>query len=401
MYRKMLIAFGIVCFLSSVRAKADDFVYASCPLGEGYVFLYDTPTGFQVVANLKCGQKVTVLGGGGNDRVQVRTADGKEGYVLKSTIVAALPGPRQQGTATASTGSQQPQAQPPVQPQPPAPPKPAQPAAQPPQAQAKLEVPLPAQPEVQAQAEPQSEPQPQMQSQAQDQLALEAKPKAQPETQLQPQAQPEPPAQAQPQLQAELEAQPEAQPQPQPELRREPPPAAVAFTPYSRLGYGRNVPRLEFFGGASYMNAGTNELTSRQNVIGFEGSVAINANRWLGGELNLSGYYKTIDIVNVATVSFRDYAAMAGPRLNTHKAFFHVLVGIDHLAGVTNFYAVNSSPDNVLAGAAGGGVQWNVARQLALRTSADYVMSRFGGVMQNNFRVTLGVVFQAGSVRSE
>lgn len=149
------------------------------------------------------------------------------------------------------------------------------------------------------------------------------------------------------------------------------------------------------------MNVGTSGLASRQSVVGFEGAVSVNVNRWVGGEANFSGYYKTIDIVNVATVNFHDYSAMAGPRFNVHKAFFHALVGIDHLAGSTNFYAVNASPANVLAGAAGGGVQWSVTRQFALRTSADYVMSRFGGVTQNNFRVTMGIVFQVGSIRGE
>jgi hypothetical protein len=161
------------------------------------------------------------------------------------------------------------------------------------------------------------------------------------------------------------------------------------------------VPRLEVFGGLSYLNAGTSGLTSRQNVVGFEGSVAVNLKTWIGGEANFGGYYKTLNILNVGTFAFHDYMAMAGPRVNVHKAFFHALVGIDHLSGVTNFYSVATSYNNVLAGAAGGGVQWNVARKLALRTSADYVMSRFGGVMQNNFRLTLGVVFEAGSVRGE
>ena len=161
------------------------------------------------------------------------------------------------------------------------------------------------------------------------------------------------------------------------------------------------MPRLEVSGGLSYLNAGTNALTSRQNVVGFEGSVAVHVNTWIAGEANFSGYYKTLTIVNVGTFGFHDYIAMAGPRLNMHKAFFHVLGGIDHLSGVTNFYSVATSSNNVLAGAAGGGVQWNVARHLALRASADYVMSRFGGVMQNNFRVTLGVVYEAGSIRGE
>jgi opacity protein-like surface antigen len=71
------------------------------------------------------------------------------------------------------------------------------------------------------------------------------------------------------------------------------------------------------------------------------------------------------------------------------------------LAGSTNFYALNSTvTDNALAGAVGGGVQWNVTRQFALRASGDYVMSRFEGLMQNNVRVSLGLVFQMGSVNN-
>jgi len=447
MCRKVLIAVGILCFLSSTRAKADDFAYAYCPMGEGYVFLYDTPTGFQVLANLKCGQKVTVLGAGGSDRVQVRTADGKEGYLLKSSMTAALPGTRQQPTAAPNASTPQPQAPAQAQPQPAQPKSKAQPQqqaqaqlqapepqalpvvqaqpkpeAQPepqPQAQAQLQAqsqpqapPQPlvqAQPQLESQPEPPAQAKPQLQPQAQAQLQAQSQPEAPPqplvqaqpqtETQPEPEAPPEPPAQAkpEPQLQAELKS----QPQPRPDARQEPQPAAVAFTPYSTFGYGRNVPRLEVSGGLSYLNAGTNALTSRQNVVGFEGSVAVHVNTWIAGEANFSGYYKTLTIVNVGTFGFHDYIAMAGPRLNMHKAFFHVLGGIDHLSGVTSFYSVATSSNNVLAGAAGGGVQWNVARHLALRASADYVMSRFGGVMQNNFRVTLGVVFEAGSVRGE
>lgn len=161
------------------------------------------------------------------------------------------------------------------------------------------------------------------------------------------------------------------------------------------------MPRLEAFAGFSYLNAGTSGLTSRQNVAGFEGSVSINVNRWLAGEANFGAYYKTLNILNVGTFAFHDYTAMAGPRFMMRKAFFHALGGIDHLSGSTNFYATGAtSSANTLAGAAGGGVQWNISRHLALRTSADYVLSRFGGLMQNNFRVTLGIVFEAGSVNS-
>src|SRR5256885_5201018 len=115
MCRKLLIMLGILFLLSTARAKADDFTYAYCPLGEGYVFLYDSVDGFQVLANLKCGQRLTVVDARDRDRIKVRTADGKEGYVMKSSATAVVPGGQRQPEAPANGGSQQPQV--PAQPQ--------------------------------------------------------------------------------------------------------------------------------------------------------------------------------------------------------------------------------------------------------------------------------------------
>jgi outer membrane immunogenic protein len=90
MRRSLPITLVILSFLSSARAKADDIAYAYCPLGEGYVFLYDTVTGFQVLANLACGEKVDVVDTHDKERTKVRTATGKEGYVFKYTITPVL-----------------------------------------------------------------------------------------------------------------------------------------------------------------------------------------------------------------------------------------------------------------------------------------------------------------------
>src|SRR5690348_17088654 len=79
MCRKRIILIAMLMLLCSAQAKADDFVYAYCPLGEGYVFLYDTVSGFQVLANLKCGEKLTAVDTSDKQRTRVRTASGKEG----------------------------------------------------------------------------------------------------------------------------------------------------------------------------------------------------------------------------------------------------------------------------------------------------------------------------------
>jgi opacity protein-like surface antigen len=429
MFRKLLITLGILCLLSGVEAKADDTAYAYCPLGEGYVFLYDSVDGFQVMANLKCNEKVQVVDASDRTRTKVRTANGREGWVPKTSLNVPVAPKPSQAAVPESPVTQPPQApaapQPPVQPQ-------RQPARQP---QAKYETqqvnPAPPQPQDQPQspvtqpqipAPPVTVSQPQSATQAQNQPESETQPQAQemPQSASQTQAQPQadvkleaavqPEAMPQPESQPQPEAQPapESQPQPdaQPPLKaqtqlQQPPAAATAFTPFSSLGY-EYVPRLEAYAGYSFLNAGTSGLAARQNVNGVEASFDVHINRWIAGELDGGAYIKTLDIINVGTFAYHNFMGMAGPRVNIRKAFFHALVGIDHLAGSANFYAVgNTLTDNALAVAGGGGVQWNVTRQLALRTSADYVLTRFEGLTQNNIRFTLGIVFQAGSVRAE
>ena len=344
MCRNLLITLGILCFLSTARAKADDVGYAYCPLGEGYVFLFDSPTSFQVIANLKCGEKLAVVDPRDENRARVRTADGKEGYVQKSSLIAALPGSRRQPAA------------------PPA--APAAPVASIPQPPAEA----PAQPMPQAQPRPE----PQVQAEA------EARPE--------PQSQPQIPVQAPPPVQSQPPAQ-------------LPPPAAVAFTPFSTLGYEENVPRLEVFGGYSFMNAGVDALANRQNMNGFESSVAYNVNRWLAAEGNVAAYYKTITILNVGTFGFHSYLVAGGPRVTVRKVFIHGLIGMDHLANNSYFDGPGpSSGNNVLAAELGGGVQWKVARHIGVRTSADYVLSEFDGWIQSSVRVTAGVVFDLGKL---
>ena len=140
MRRSLLITLAILSFLCGARAKADDTAYAYCPLGEGYVFLYDTVTGFQVLANLKCGEKVAVVDTQDKERTKVRTATGKEGYVFKYTITTTPFGTEPQATAPPSVVNPQPKPRRELQPKPQAKPE-MQPLTQPrPESRAALPV---------------------------------------------------------------------------------------------------------------------------------------------------------------------------------------------------------------------------------------------------------------------
>jgi hypothetical protein len=159
--------------------------------------------------------------------------------------------------------------------------------------------------------------------------------------------------------------------------------------------------RADLFGGYSYLNIDTNGLSSRQSASGWEASVSSNFNKWFAAEAAVSGYYKSYDVLGI-NVAVRDYSYVAGPRVNFKPLFVHALVGGDHLSA--GALGASASQDG-LAGAFGGGLQWRFSRQLSFRTSADYVFSRhniLGGssVTQNNFRVSVGIVYGFGTVRA-
>ncbi len=157
--------------------------------------------------------------------------------------------------------------------------------------------------------------------------------------------------------------------------------------------FAQDYPRAEVFGGYSYLNIDTNNLSSRQSANGWEAAVSGNTNRWLGFEGDFSGYYKSI-----AGVSISDYGFLGGPRFNARPAFVHALVGVDRLTGSDS---LGSATQTSFAAAFGGGVEIPVAPHFAIRGSGDYVLTRHNifagnGVTQNNFRASVGVVFTFG-----
>ncbi len=103
---KFMLPFVIILlFLSSAKLAAAGTGYIRCQAGEGYVYLYQTVDSFQVLANLKCGQRVEIVDLQTGARVRVRTADGKEGYIPQSGLTPSAIDPQQDAPAASSTAS--------------------------------------------------------------------------------------------------------------------------------------------------------------------------------------------------------------------------------------------------------------------------------------------------------
>src|SRR5260370_32085608 len=107
---KLLAPLAVLYVLAGVVARAGDVGYISCPSGEGYVYLYQTLTSFEVLANLRCGGKVEVVDPRSNVRVRVKTLNGKQGYLPHSATTASAPGSQQQNQPLTSSSAPVPSA---------------------------------------------------------------------------------------------------------------------------------------------------------------------------------------------------------------------------------------------------------------------------------------------------
>ena len=170
--------------------------------------------------------------------------------------------------------------------------------------------------------------------------------------------------------------------------------------PSSRISTAA-LPRAEIFGGYSYLNIDTNGLTSRKNIpYGANLSFVGNVTPWIGAETNAAAYYKKILGVDVY-----DYSLVFGPRVHYKWAFFHLMFGMEDLVGKDNFSTSQYSQSSP-AGAIGGGGIFKLSRHIGIEGSADYVLSHHSiivggpGVVQNNFRTALGIVFTLGTTGS-
>jgi len=144
--------------------------------------------------------------------------------------------------------------------------------------------------------------------------------------------------------------------------------------------------KAEVFGGYSYQH-----VEGGINLNGWNAAVAGNVNPWLGFVADFGGYYG----------NFHDHTFLFGPQFsyrgNEHfTPFFHTLFGV----GRESDGLIAGQSDTAFAMAIGGGVDYNVSKQLAFRViQADYLMTKFSGALtgsnpntQNDVRLSFGIV---------
>lgn len=174
--------------------------------------------------------------------------------------------------------------------------------------------------------------------------------------------------------------------------------------------------RYDIYGGlaSSHFNAGP-ALIPGANLGGFDVQGTMWFSTRLGATANVRGYYGTTGVVPnpygirgpfIMEHLFLGGASIRGPK-NEHAALtFHALVGgsygifdsaIDQ--GLTGPNLGLFSNGVALAAALGGSLDLNRSPRFSVRLSPDYLLTRFGGVSQNEFAISLGVLYRFNKMR--
>ncbi len=175
--------------------------------------------------------------------------------------------------------------------------------------------------------------------------------------------------------------------------------------------------KYEIYGGigSAHFNAGPS-LLSGANLGGFD----VSGTRWLtphlGATANVRGYYGTsgaqVNPFGVKGPFVMEHLGMGGvtyrAKQNIHAALdFHALFGFDYgtfSSALGNIPGTSTpvTPAQVgffndgatFATALGGSIDLNRSPQLAFRISPDYLYTRFGGVTQNEFTISVGILYR-------
>jgi outer membrane immunogenic protein len=171
------------------------------------------------------------------------------------------------------------------------------------------------------------------------------------------------------------------------------------------------TPKLEIFGGYSYVNSNIVVSGNRISLNGASGSVAYNFNKWIGAVADFGVYGQS----NVASESrsLTVSSFLFGPRVSWRGhnlvPFAQVLLGAGHATGTlyTTSLGNGTAPLGASSGfmlTAGGGVDWKPRPAIGIRIiETEYMYSQFLNAAaspdsnrQNNIRISTGIVFSFG-----
>jgi len=153
----------------------------------------------------------------------------------------------------------------------------------------------------------------------------------------------------------------------------------------------QEMPRVEIFGGYSYLNVPASGQEKGFGLNGWNAQGSVNINNWLGVTADFGGTYGS-----PFSVSLHNYSYMFGPTLSYRATrivpFAHALFGGSHLSSSIGGL---SASENVFAMAVGGGVDVPLVRHFGVRLAqVDWMRTQYFNTTQNNLRVSTGAMLR-------
>lgn len=170
--------------------------------------------------------------------------------------------------------------------------------------------------------------------------------------------------------------------------------------------YAQDKPKVEIFGGYSYLRTDDDFFVDNLDLHGWNASVTGNLNKWFGVKADFSGHYGDLDISPGIRADINGYLFLVGPQFAYRKndvwqPFGHVLVGgARSHASIPTTAGRRRVTDTSFALVVGGGLDAHIAKNLAIRLfQTDYVLTTFDDLSddrQHNFRLSTGLVLRLG-----
>ena|ERR1700690_3896569 len=155
----------------------------------------------------------------------------------------------------------------------------------------------------------------------------------------------------------------------------------------------QDTPQWEVSGGYSYLDANLSGPGSSFHLNGGYGSADENLNSWLGGRFEFNAWGGSVSGQNVSAQTFTYGPVFSFRKFDKITPYAHAQFGAIH-AG-TGYLGISNSAFK-LAIAPGGGVDFRINDHIGVRGQADYLMTRFLGLRQDNLQFSGGVVFYIG-----
>jgi Outer membrane protein beta-barrel domain len=168
------------------------------------------------------------------------------------------------------------------------------------------------------------------------------------------------------------------------------PVALILF--FSAPARAQSTPAWDLSGGYSYLRADLNGSSFQMN--GGFGSVSENLNRWFGGRLEVAGFTGTFAAKSISAQTFTYGPVFSYRKHEGFTPFAHVQFGAIH--GSVGYLGI-SAPAWKFAMAGGVGADVKLKGRLGLRFQADYLMTRFLSLRQDNIQASVGLVYRFGS----